>query len=126
MEESCNSLDGWVAYRPNAFDPDVISTHRDIVFVAWNAVDQLFALTITSSHRKASDRLSEAQATCLRYVYNLLLGHDYTALFPPLSRPKNLLDVHRELSLVYPDVSTKFPAKLQSVLEDSNQWLWSR
>lgn len=68
MEESCNSLDGWVAFRPNAFAPDAISAKRDIVLVAWNAVEQVFAITVTSSHRKASDRLSEAQAASIRYV----------------------------------------------------------
>lgn len=68
MDESCNSLDGWVAFRPNVFQQDVVSSHRDIVLVAWNAEEQMFAVTVTSSHRKASDRLSEAQATCIRFV----------------------------------------------------------
>lgn len=67
MEESYNSLDGWVAYRPNSFKQDNVGSQRDVILVAWNSVEQVFAVTVTSGHRKASDRQSAAQAACVRY-----------------------------------------------------------
>lgn len=68
MEESFNSLDGWVAFKTNPFKKDVLTSHRDIVLVAWNVEEQVFAVTVATSHRKASDRLSDSQATCIRYA----------------------------------------------------------
>ena len=72
MEESFNSLDGWVAFKSNPFKTESVGERSRVVFVAWNSDEQAFAVTVTNGHRKASDRQTDARAACIRYTSLLL------------------------------------------------------
>lgn len=75
MEEPLNSLDGWVAFKPNAFADEAYSsvppaaTKKKIghqFLVAWNHSEAKLAVTFIEGHRKVSDKRSKSHACCLR------------------------------------------------------------
>ena len=72
-EEPLNSLDGWVAFRPNVFADDEACTSfangkaRHEFLVAWNHAQAKLAITYIEGHRKVSDKQSKSHACCLRY-----------------------------------------------------------
>lgn len=64
MDDSSNSLDGWVVFRPGAFSSTDGTNTK--FHVAWNLANKEFAITARRQERTASDLFANTDATSCR------------------------------------------------------------